>query len=204
MARMRALGSDPGGAFIHPAFAWPIRYDDGAYAGPASVRGGFEMSIDVQGLRSTIRNIKQEIARQQIVGLDEEIDRLERIADDAEHRSRNGADSATCDLNLPPEIVAPRPDAVNEYVRAHLELADLVRDMAAALVEEFRGERSQIELDLYQDPEIDDRYLTLIVRLPEYDDSLMPRIKAVTRPFDDRRAKTDGWILITSDYEPIE
>jgi len=162
------------------------------------------MSVDIEGLRSTIRSIKQQIVKQQIVGLDEDIVRLERIADEAETRPPDGAGSVVPCLNLPAEILVPWPDGVNAYVRAHPELADLVRDMAATLVEEFRNGRSEIELDLYQDPEIDDRYLVLYVRLPEYDGSLMPRIKAVTTRFDDRRAKMDGRILITSDYEPTE
>ena len=161
------------------------------------------MSVDVEGLRSTIRNIKQQIARQGIVGLDDDVDRLERIATDAEAQSSDAADSATCVFNLPPEIVVARPDAVNEYVRAHPKLADLVRDMAAALVDEFRGERSEIELALYQDPEIDDRQLTFYVRLPEYDDSLVPRLEAVSEQVDSRFPPTPEWVLVTTDYHPM-
>ena len=161
------------------------------------------MSVDVQGLRSTIRDIKQRIARQQIVGLEEDVARLEQIADDAERQSSAGAGSATPSLELPAEIVVPRPDEVSAYVRAHPELADLVRDMAAALVEEFRGERSEIELDLYQDPESDERQLTFYVRLPEYDDSLLPRIHAVSEQVDSRYPPTPDWVLVTTDYRPM-
>ncbi len=162
------------------------------------------MSVDVEGLRSTIQSIRQQIARQGIVGLDDDVVRLEQIADAAEAEPPDAADSAATELSLPSEIVVPRPDAVNQYVRAYPELADLARDMATALVEEFRGERSEIELDLYQDPEIDDRYLVFYVRLPEYDDSLMPRIRTISEQVDSRVPPTPEWVHVSTDYRPAQ
>lgn len=97
----------------------------------------------------------------------------------------------------------PRSDIVAGYLVAHPDLTELVGEMAAALVEEFRGERSELELTLYQDPEIEDQYLVYYVRVAEYDDSLMPRLRAATAPFLERRGQTDGWVLATTEYEPL-
>ena len=155
------------------------------------------MSVDVQGLRSSIQNIQKQIGL-----LEAEVARLRHIADDAE--GPNGAGAAVPVVELPPEIVISQPEAVDGYLRAHPGLVDLIRDIGSALVEEFQGERSEIELTLYQDPEIDDRYLTLYVRVPCYEDNFMDRLRALCAPFDERRAQTEGWVLVTSDFESVE
>jgi hypothetical protein len=150
------------------------------------------MTLDTSDLRSTIAALEEQVAR------------LRRIADEAEAESAQGVDLASLDLALPPEIVVTRPGEIVIYLRQHPDLIPIVGELAAALVEEFRGERSEIEFALYLDPEIDEQYLVLYVRLPEYDDGFIRRLKAVLRPFDDRRAKVDGWLVVTSDFEPTE
>jgi len=156
------------------------------------------MSIDVDGLRRTIRNIEEQLKH-----LGEEVVRLRRIADDAEAQSSNGAGLPAAGLSLPPEVVVPRPDEVDDFVRAHPELSDRLREMAAALLEEFRGDRSEIELVVYQDPEIDDRQLTFYVRLAEYDDSLLPRLHTVIEQVERRFPSSSDWILVTTDHRSI-
>jgi hypothetical protein len=42
------------------------------------------------------------------------------------------------------------------------------------------------------------------VRLHIYGERFIPRIKSVMRAFDDRRAGSDGWVVVTSDFEPVE
>jgi hypothetical protein len=162
------------------------------------------MTLDVQDLQNAVNRLVDQAAQ------------IQRILDQAaasgsatsESNGSDEADRATspesANLDLPPEIVVPRPAVVAEYLGTHPDLVQIVRDMAAALVEEFGNERSEIELALYQDPEIDDRYLTFYVRIPIYDDTLMPRLEAVSERFDDRRSRGDGWVLITTDHEPIE
>ena len=156
------------------------------------------MNVDVEGLRSTIRNIEEQMKH-----LGEEVVRLRRIADDADAQSPHGAGLSASGLNLPPEIVVRRPDEIDTFVRAHPELSDRLRAMAAALVEEFRAEHSEIKLAIYQDPETDDRQLTLYVRQLVYDDALIPRIEAVSDRVDSQFPPTPEWILVTTDYHPL-
>jgi hypothetical protein len=156
------------------------------------------MSVDVDGLRSAIQNIKLQIA-----GLEDDVLRLEQIADEAEARPPSPGVSASDTLDLPPGIVVSKPDVVSQFVRAHPGLVKLVHEMATVLLDEFDEERAEIELTLYQDPEIDDRYLVLYVRLPEYDDSLMPRLHAVSERVDSRFSASDEWVLVTTDFRPL-
>lgn len=151
------------------------------------------MSIDVEGLRRTIRNIEEQMKH-----LGEEVVRLRRIADDAEAQLPNGAG-----LKLPPEIVVPRPDAVEEYLQAHPDSADVIREFAAALVDEFRRDRSAIVLDAEDDDYIDEKDLVFTVRVATYDDSFMDRLHAVEERFDDRLAQTSGSVYATTDYIPF-
>jgi hypothetical protein len=161
------------------------------------------MSIDVEGLRSTIRKIKRQIARRHIVGLDEDVIRLEQIAAAAEAKSPNGGGLPAAGLKLPPEIVVPHPDVIAEYLSGRPGLANQVQTMAAALLEDFRNDRSEIELVVYQDPEIDDRQLTFYVRLAEYDDSLMPRLHTVVEQVERQFPPSSDWILVTTDHRSI-
>src|SRR5689334_14954125 len=78
----------------------------------------------------------------------------------------------TIERALPPEITVPRPEVVATYVGKHPDMLDIVTSLAADLVREFGREPVQIELDQYDDPEIDDHYLTFTVRLPIYPEDI--------------------------------
>jgi len=149
------------------------------------------MTLDTSDLRSTIEALEEQVAR------------LRQIADAAESQSSRVADLAAVGLTLPPEVIVTRPDEIAQYLRKHPDLTAVVGEMAAALVEEFRGERSEIEVVLYQDPEIDDRYLTLYVRVPNYDDTLVPRLDAVWERVDSGYPPTPEWVQVTTDHRPI-
>src|SRR5438067_1686782 len=151
------------------------------------------MTLDTSDLQRAISKLEDDVAQ------------LRRLANAAADggASSNG-DLSDVGLTLPPEIVVRDPNAVATYLSAHPNLTELVGEKAAALVEEFRGERSEIELVLYQDPEIDDRQLTFYVRVPDYDDSLMPRLDAVWEQVDGRYPPTHDWVLVTTDHRPIQ
>jgi hypothetical protein len=53
---------------------------------------------------------------------------------------------------------------------------------------------------VYRDPEIDDEYLALYVRLSRYDDTVMERIAAAEAEYLDRLAGKSGWIQLTTDF----
>lgn len=167
------------------------------------------MSVDVHGLRSTIRDMQQQIA-----GLERDVARLQQIADNAEGVTRSSADPGH-DLGVPapgldgigpalPSVVRVRdPHEIAAYLSRHPDMTRLVAEAAVELADEFRGDRSEIELVLYRDPEIEDRTLTFYVRVPDYE-HLKERLDTVLDRLDDTLEQGSEMILITSDYRPIE
>ncbi len=89
------------------------------------------------------------------------------------------------------------------YLTAHPDLAKIVPSVGARLREEF-GKDAQLTLRLYRDPEIDDRYLSLNVRLVGYDDRTMERIDRVSEPFDEQLCNASGYLLVTTDFRAAE
>jgi hypothetical protein len=131
-------------------------------------RGVFKMSVDVQGLRDTIRGLEREIGQltERVGHLSDHVTHLKQTADDAERQTLNSATGAASTFGLPPSVVVRDPATVADYLAAHPDLTNLAQDMATALVNEFQDERSEIELVLYLASEIDDRYLAFFVRPP--------------------------------------
>src|SRR5207248_2026455 len=95
---------------------------------------------------------------------------------------------------------------VAAYLRDHPDMVAIVNALGAALVREFEHEPAQIELDQYDDPEIDDHYLTFMVRLPVYPEdvrALMDRLDRVSDPFDAQFTTVSGSVLVTTDFQPV-
>jgi hypothetical protein len=51
---------------------------------------------------------------------------------------------------------------------------------------------AQLFLRVYHDPEVEDMYLMLLVRLPEYDDTVIERIRKAEAMFIDALANRQG------------
>jgi hypothetical protein len=156
------------------------------------------MSVDLSELQRVIFKMEQDI-----VHLMDEVFELRRIADAVALQSPELLDRARAKLPLSPEIVMQRPDEIAGYLRAHPDLLPMLHHIATALVYEFQGERSDIELVVYQDPEIFGRSLTVYVRVLEYGDAFSSRLESVVRRFDDQFRGALDHILITTDYGPI-
>jgi len=150
------------------------------------------MSANLSELYSTIRRLKDDVVL------------LSRIAESVEQERIAAGTAESPGVELPSEVRVPRPSAVAAYLQSDPDLVPIVSGMATALVSEFRNERHEIELTLYEDPEIDDPHLVFYVRIPEYADAFMQRLRDVSGRFDDLLANTSGWVLITTDFRPIE
>ncbi len=85
-------------------------------------------------------------------------------------------------ITLPefPDLIGVIPQAV-QAVKKHLPEAQLI-------------------LKVYRDPEVEDRYLVLYVRLPRYDEKVLERIEAAETEFIDRLADVKGWLQVTTDF----
>ena len=65
------------------------------------------------------------------------------------------------------------------------------------------GTEAQLIMSVYRDPEIDDHYLQLCVRLPQDAPVLLDRLLRVCEPFEDVLAEiATGWFQVTTDHRP--
>ncbi len=98
-------------------------------------------------------------------------------------------------------VVLPKPGEVRSYLEQYPELVGVLESVCRDAAAEFGGQ-AELSLELYRDPEIEDRHLSLYVRLPAYDNTLMRRIDAFCARHEDRLCDQAGTILVTTDYRP--
>ena len=97
------------------------------------------------------------------------------------------------------DVVIPGPEEVTGYLERHEDLAEVVSVACRCAREEF-GDRAELSLELYHDPEIADEYLTLYVRLPVYEKPLLNRLDDVRSRYRGLLADRSGWLHVTTDY----
>lgn len=98
-------------------------------------------------------------------------------------------------------VLVPNRASVNQYLSAHPMLSDLLSSVCRTVRQAF-GPCAELSLEMYRDPEIDDRYLTLYVRLEKYDSGVPERIDAVRRQFEQKLEQVSGDFLLTTDFRP--
>ena len=99
----------------------------------------------------------------------------------------------------PFDVILPKRAQVQAYLSRFRPVARLLPAICAALRDEF-GPSVELSLELYNDPEIDDRYLTLYVREKAYDQQFIDQINAVSSRFDSQLADVPGHLVITTDF----
>jgi len=103
---------------------------------------------------------------------------------------------------LIPGVRLANPDGIREYLLQYPELVEVVPLAVDAARRHFPG--AQLVLDVYEDPEIDDRYLVLLFRLRDYTDFVDRYEKAKSEFIHHLRDKR-GWIQLSTDFrEPKE
>ncbi len=154
------------------------------------------MTLDVQGLRDDVHRLVEQAAKIQRT--------IDEVANGEAAPAADEADSTLSRrLNLPPEIVVSDPSAVASYLADHPDLIDIIGEFASALVEEFRGERSEIRLDVKVDDYSDERDIGFNVRVSSYDESFIDRLDRLSELFDDRFIGRSGWVFSTTDFMSI-
>jgi hypothetical protein len=90
------------------------------------------------------------------------------------------------------------PDGVADYLLQFSELLDVIPKAVNAARRYFP--EADLAMDVYQDPEIDDRYLVLRIRPECYDDSVIERLERAESEFIDELAGKKGWIQLTVEF----
>ncbi len=104
---------------------------------------------------------------------------------------------------LSSHLNVPRPDDVRQYLFKHPDMVGLVQSASSRAQGRFQP-RTQLSLELYRDPEIDDEYLTLYVRQPIYDENVLQTIERLNSESEAEKAGRSGWLLISTDFLPPE
>jgi hypothetical protein len=97
------------------------------------------------------------------------------------------------------KVLIPDQAEIVAYLGLHRDLGQVLISVFAEARKEF-GQEAELTLQVYRDPEIDDHYLRLNIRLPFYDESIMKRLDKVSQPFDKELAKASGYLLVTTDF----
>ncbi len=98
-------------------------------------------------------------------------------------------------------IRIPRPAEVRDYLTHYPDVIAVAGKACEAASALFAGQ-AELSLELYVDPEIDDRYLTLYVRQNTYDPNIMEMIGRVQEGYDCELDASSGWFLVTTDFQP--
>jgi len=98
-------------------------------------------------------------------------------------------------------VLVPAPAQVKAYLLDHPDMIGLTEQICLALLERF-PKPSNVVLEVYEDPEMDDRHLTVYVRQPDYDDAILEILEQVSSQFQAELGASSGWVHITTDFEP--
>ena len=96
-------------------------------------------------------------------------------------------------------IRIPRSAEVRNYLARYPDILPLSRKVCELASAEFAG-KATLSLELYVDPEIDDRRLTLYVRQDPYDQSIWDGIERIRESYEDEIADLSGWLHVTVDF----
>lgn len=94
------------------------------------------------------------------------------------------------------------PNEIRQYLLTFPDLIEVVPVTVSAACE--RLPQAQLVLQVYYDPEIDDSYLAIYVRLKKYDELVMEKIENAEAEFLDLLADKNGWLQLTTDFREPE
>jgi hypothetical protein len=98
-------------------------------------------------------------------------------------------------------VLIPLPDSIRNYLLQHFDMLKLLPLICKRAIDRV-GSSSQLSLEVYHDPEIQDEYLTLYVRRAQYDESISKLIDEITAEYQEYLSDSTGWLLVTTDFRP--
>jgi hypothetical protein len=89
---------------------------------------------------------------------------------------------------------------VRAYLLQHIDLIDILPFVSRIASETFDPE-TELSLELYRDPEVEDSYLAFLGRNLEYDEKFFEKMKIIRSGYTDLLTDKSGWILVTTDFD---
>ena len=100
-------------------------------------------------------------------------------------------------------VLVPNAREVEDYFAVHPQLALMLPSIGAD-VRRTLGPDVELSLELYKDPEIDDRYLTMYVRKETYESDMLDQLEAIRDRFNGVKwREIPGYFLLTTDFSPL-
>jgi hypothetical protein len=98
-------------------------------------------------------------------------------------------------------VVLQDPTSIRNYLHKYSDLV-LILLPIYMVVQERLGSETQLTLQLYRDPEIEDEYLTLYARTNNYDQAYIDKVMEISRQVGSLLTDAAGWLLVTTDFRP--
>lgn len=108
---------------------------------------------------------------------------------------------AVLNILLTRGVQIPSTKSISQYLRRYPDMTDILVQICGSIKERFDSD-TQLSLEVYEDREIDDRYLTLYVRQVAYEKDLLDKIDRITQDYSETLSGKSGWLLITTDFRP--
>ena len=100
------------------------------------------------------------------------------------------------------DIVTPNIDSVREYICDHFDILTILDKVSEKIRNVFPSLQYQVSLEMFFDPESEDKYLTFYVRHENYPDNIMDLIDSIyDEEINHFITKRRFDFLITTDFE---
>jgi len=97
-------------------------------------------------------------------------------------------------------LLIPNFEDVRNYLLQHHDTLDALVSIVNLVIEHFDRD-SQFSLEVYEDPEDEDRYLSIYVRQVNYDERIIERLDAIRPLCNEFLAGRSGWVIVTTDFD---
>lgn len=94
-------------------------------------------------------------------------------------------------------------EGVRQYLCDFPDLVDTLDEVIQILDTGFPVD-AEFVLTLYEDPEIDDHYVNILVRAPNDVERLLQALDKAQEEYCDLLTETKGWILVTTDFKKAQ
>lgn len=99
-------------------------------------------------------------------------------------------------------VILGNQGEIRDYLVQFPDLIEVIPQAVRATLSHFPA--AQLFLDVYSDPEIQDQYLVLYVRVQKYDESIIQRIEEAEGEYLGFLTDKQGWLQLSTDFREPE
>ena len=99
-------------------------------------------------------------------------------------------------------VVISDIDYIRNYLLCYPDIIDLILPICRHVKKEFPSP-AQVLLEVYRDPEIDDKYISIEICQKEYDENVMKQIEQIEAEHQEELIGKSGWIIVTTNFRQL-